>query len=171
MLSLGAHQPREARGGDAERERGRPPEDGDARVHRRDVAQHLRVELDVLERLARPRERDLALRRAVGVVERDFGRPALRDLPQVLDREGGRKPALRRVELGALEPDERRELARAGKPSPGHEAEDRSSIIVPTRGTIIPRNARVSSRSGALLRGGPRHTVTTTFPRAWPSPR
>jgi len=51
------------------------------------------VQLDVLERLPRASERDLALGGAVGVVERGSWRPALGEGAQVLDRERGGEPA------------------------------------------------------------------------------
>ena len=49
------------------------------------VAQDRRVELDVLERLARARQRELALGRAVGVVERRLRRAPLGDRAQIVD--------------------------------------------------------------------------------------
>ena len=71
-----------------------PPSTVDGRVDALRGPQDARVELDVLERLAGAGERELALGRAVGVVEGGLGRAALGDGAQVVDRE-------RAVESGA----------------------------------------------------------------------
>ncbi len=61
------------------------------------------MEFDVLERLHRAVHRDLALGRAVGVVEGRGGRAPLRDPAQVLDRQRRVEAALLRVEFELLE--------------------------------------------------------------------
>ena len=112
ILALGLHQAGEARRGDAERQRARAAEHLAGRVDHGHVAQDRRVELDVLERLAGARERQLALGGALGVVERRLRRAALRDVAQVGDRQRLLEPAVGRVEGRRLEPHELGELSR-----------------------------------------------------------
>ena len=102
-LALGLHQAGEAGRGDAERQRRAAAEDLDRRVDVRRGTQDAGVELDVLERLTRAGERQLALRSTVGVVEGGLGRAPLRDRAQVVDRERGVEAALPAVQLGLLE--------------------------------------------------------------------
>ena len=78
------------------------------------------VELDVLERLARAGERELALGGAIGVVERRLGRAALRDRAQIGDRERGVEAALAAVELGLLELHELEQLSGLGELAGDH---------------------------------------------------
>ena len=78
------------------------------------------VELDVLERLARARERQLALGGAVGVVEGGLRRAPLGDRAQVGDRERGVEAALAAVELGLLELHELEQLGGVGELAGDH---------------------------------------------------
>ena len=79
----------------------RPPRIVDGRVDVRRGAQDRGVELDVLERLAGAGERQLALGRAVGVVEGGLRRATLGDRAQVVDRERGVEAALLAVRARA----------------------------------------------------------------------
>src|SRR4029079_18422679 len=87
-LAFGAHEAREPRRRDAKRERRVAAEDVDARVDRGDVAQDLRVELDVLERLPGTGKGRLTLGRPVGVVERRPQCPPPREGAKIVDGEG-----------------------------------------------------------------------------------
>jgi hypothetical protein len=119
-LALGVHHPGEPGGRDAERQFGAPPQHVPASVHFRDVAEDRRVELDVLERLPGPRQRELGLGRALGVVERGPGRAPLGDPPQVLDRQRRAQAPPPAVEVGLLEADQGQEVLGAGELSLRH---------------------------------------------------
>ena len=108
-LTLGLHQPGEARRRYPERQRDVIPEHGAAGVEGLDVAQYRRMKLDVLERLSRTGQRQLVLGRAIGVVERGFRCAALGDSAQVLDGQRRLQPALRRVQLRLAEAEKRRQ--------------------------------------------------------------
>ena len=69
------------------------PSTCDGRVDLRDVAQDRRVEGDVGERLPGPGQGDLAVRRAVGVVERRAWGAALGDRAQVRDGVAALQPS------------------------------------------------------------------------------
>src|SRR5699024_848339 len=73
-------------GGDPERQVGLLAEHGRRRIEVRDVVEDPGMEFDVLERLPRPRKRDLTVGGAVGVVERGLRGASFGDLAQVGDR-------------------------------------------------------------------------------------
>jgi hypothetical protein len=75
------------------------------------------VELDVLERLARAGERDLALGGAVGELERRLRRAPAGDRAQVADRERGVEPPRARAQRRPLEAQQRGEVAASGQPA------------------------------------------------------
>jgi hypothetical protein len=102
-LALGLHETGEPRGGDAEGQRGRPAEDLAGCVHVLGRPEDVGVELDVLEGLPGPAERDLPLRCAVGVVEGGLRSAAFRDGPQVPGRQRGVQAAALGVQFGLLE--------------------------------------------------------------------
>jgi hypothetical protein len=113
-LALGLHQPGEAGGRDAEGQRRGATEDLRRHVDLGGGAQDVGMELDVLEGLAGARQRQLALRRTIGVVEGGLRRTTLGDRAQVGDREGALETALAAVEFG-LELHELQELAGLGQ--------------------------------------------------------
>ena len=78
------------------------------------------MELDVLERLARPRERRFPLRRAVRIVECRPQGPAPGERPKVFDRQGGRKPPLGDARSGNIERQKWPELVQPRSPSSDH---------------------------------------------------
>ena len=92
-----------------------PAEDRRGGVDVGGAAEDAGVELDVLERLPGAGERELALGRAVGVVERGLRGAALGDRAQVADRERRVEAALAPVELRLLELHELQELGGLGQ--------------------------------------------------------
>lgn len=111
-LTFGLHQPGEAGGGNAEGHGRAAAHDLGRGVDVRDVFEDRRVELDITEGLNRTLHRDLALGCAVRVVERRGRGPALRDLPQVLDRQRVLQAAFLRVEFELLELHQLEDLGR-----------------------------------------------------------
>jgi hypothetical protein len=79
------HHPGEPRGRDPKWQLHAPAEHLARRVDGRDVTQDRWMELNVRERLPRPRQGDFAVRAAVSVVERRAGSTPLRDPTQVPD--------------------------------------------------------------------------------------
>ena len=114
-LALRLHETREAGRRDAERQRARSPEHLCRGVDVLGGAQHVGMELDVLERLTRSRQRQLPLGGAVGVVVGGFRRAPLRDALEVVDREGTLETTPGGIQLGLLELHEFEELGGLGQ--------------------------------------------------------
>ena len=76
------------------------------------------MKLDVLERLPRPGQRQLALGRAVGVVERSLRGSAFGDDAQIIDRQRLVEPAFATIQLGLLELHQLEKLRRFGELTP-----------------------------------------------------
>src|SRR5690606_14617025 len=86
-FALGLHHPRKSRRCNCDREAARATQDASRGVHRGNVTQNRRVELNIFESLTRARDRQLSLGGAIGVVERPRRRASLRYVAKVIDGE------------------------------------------------------------------------------------
>ena len=119
-LALGVHHPGEAGRCEHERDSRRPPEDDCRGVHRRHVLEHVRAELDPLERLAGPTQSELVTGGAIDVVEDGARSSATGQHPQIGDGHDASQPPIGGVERRTPRPEQRSHLGPSRHASSGH---------------------------------------------------